>query len=121
MNVLPVPLNQLELSEAVLVSPTAHGPAKLPVPHPTRSFWVDSPGANPFANQGSSGPLTRDADICIIGSGITGVSTAYHLSKAICSSAKEGEQPPLRVVMLDARDFCQCIRNFCAVRTEWLA
>ena len=53
-------------------------PAALPSPNPTRSFWVNSSlDANSFAREGTSGLLTTDADMCIIGSGITGVSMAY--------------------------------------------
>ncbi|KAJ7066125.1 FAD dependent oxidoreductase [Mycena amicta] len=82
-------------------------PTPLPVANPTHSFWIDSPGANPLASEGSDGPLTETADVCIIGSGITGVSAAYHLSVAVA----RGEIPsvsdkPLRVVILEARDFC---------------
>ncbi|KAJ7198910.1 FAD dependent oxidoreductase [Mycena haematopus] len=85
-------------------------PSSLPVPNPTRSFWIDStPDANPLAAEGSTGSFTGDADVCIIGSGITGVSAAYHLSIA----AERGEIPhsdkPLRVVILEARDFCKSL------------
>ncbi|KAI6032375.1 hypothetical protein BKA83DRAFT_682572 [Pisolithus microcarpus] len=80
-------------------------PAKLPSANPTRSFWThSSPDANPLAREGSHGPLTTDADICIIGSGISGISVAYHIAEAV------GNQTildaPLRVVILEARDFC---------------
>ncbi|KAJ6480953.1 FAD dependent oxidoreductase [Mycena sanguinolenta] len=101
-----VPFMQLEPS--VKAFDTAKlKPASLPVPNPTRSFWINSaPDANPLAAEGSTGPFAEDADICIIGSGITGVSAAYHLSVA----AERGEIPrsdkPLRVVILEARDFC---------------
>ncbi|KIK70169.1 hypothetical protein GYMLUDRAFT_213310 [Collybiopsis luxurians FD-317 M1] len=71
----------------------------LPVPNPTKSFWIDSPNANPLAKEGSTGPLPQDADVCIIGSGITGVSVAYHL-------AMQTRDKPLKIVILEARDFC---------------
>ena len=59
-------------------------PAGLPSSNSTRSFWVDSsPDASPLAREGSTGLLTTDADVCIIGSGITGVGVAYHLSQAV--------------------------------------
>ena len=75
-------------------------PAALPSPNPTRSFWVNSSlDANSFAREGTSGLLTTDADVCIIGSGITGVSVAYHLSQTV-----ETSLGPLRVVILEARD-----------------
>lgn len=93
---LSVPLRQFELSQAVLASyhedftstssllnkrplPDPQ-PVSLPVSNPTKSFWIDSPGANPLANEGSEGSLTEEADVCVIGSGITGVSAAWHLA-----------------------------------------
>ncbi|OBZ73683.1 hypothetical protein A0H81_06486, partial [Grifola frondosa] len=104
MTVLPVPLNVLAEQQAILDKPLISVPAALPVPNPTRSFWIDSPNANPYAKEGSEGPLTADADICIIGSGITGVSAAYHLSNAL---HKNDAAKPSKIVILEARDFCQ--------------
>ncbi len=71
-------------------------PNDLPVPNPTKSFWINTPGANPLADEGSHGRLTQEADLCIIGSGMSGVSAAYYLSKS-----------NLSVVILEAREFCQ--------------
>ncbi|KZT36863.1 FAD dependent oxidoreductase [Sistotremastrum suecicum HHB10207 ss-3] len=82
-------------------------PASLPVPNPTKSFWLHSePTANPLAKEGSRGPITSEADICIIGSGITGVSTAFHLSEIIRSGDGAPGGGPLKVLVLEARDFC---------------
>jgi len=76
-----------------------------PVSNATRSFWLDgAPGVNPLARAGSAGPLTADADICVIGSGITGVSVAYHISKLFENNATS--KGALSVVVLEARDFC---------------
>lgn len=81
-------------------------PANLPSANPTRSFWThSSSNANPLAREGSYGPLTTDADICIIGSGITGISVAYHLAEAVGNQTIDLDVP-LRVVILEARDFC---------------
>ncbi|KAG6851625.1 hypothetical protein H0H87_000225, partial [Tephrocybe sp. NHM501043] len=52
--------------------------------------------------EGSEDDLTADADVCIIGAGITGVSSAYHLAKSLIE--KEGKG--LKVAILEARDFC---------------
>jgi glycine/D-amino acid oxidase-like deaminating enzyme len=82
---------------------SSHGPANLPVTNPTSSFWIDSPGANPLGKEGSEGPLTEDADVCIIGSGITGVSAAYHLAKLVNGHK---DAIGLKTVILEARDFC---------------
>ncbi|KAG6834925.1 hypothetical protein H0H93_006318 [Arthromyces matolae] len=72
----------------------------LPVPNSTHSFWINTPGANPLAKEGSEDDLDTEVDVCIIGTGITGVSAAYHLSKA-----QEGRESPLKVTILEARDF----------------
>ncbi|KAJ6463673.1 FAD dependent oxidoreductase [Mycena vitilis] len=106
MSLPALPLMQFAANEKAFNNQTPK-PASLPVPNPTRSFWIDSPGANPLGAEGSTGAFTEDADICIIGAGITGVSAAYHLSTAV----ERGEIPlkdgqPLRVVILEARDFC---------------
>ncbi|KAI5887510.1 FAD dependent oxidoreductase [Schizophyllum commune H4-8] len=100
MPVLSTILNPFEDSQAVFTSPHAETfqPAGLPHPNPSKSFWIDSsPDANPLAREGSEGALTLDADVCIIGSGMTGVSAAYTLSK---------QTPGLKVVILEARNFC---------------
>lgn len=83
-------------------------PAGLPVANPTESFWINSPGANPLASEGSTGALTSDAEVCIIGSGITGASAAYHLASAVERGAIRGAHgaDPVRAVVLEARDFC---------------
>lgn len=73
----------------------------LPSSNPTKSFWLHTPGANPLALEGSEGALTKDADICIIGSGITGVSAAWHLQQFL----KDHEQE-VKIVALEAREFC---------------
>lgn len=76
---ISVPLNQWATQQAVFNRPISHPPAGLPVPNPTRSFWIDSaPDSNPLATEGSEGPLTRDADICIIGAGSTGATSQLY-------------------------------------------
>ncbi|KAK7024869.1 FAD dependent oxidoreductase [Favolaschia claudopus] len=85
----------------------APNPADLPHANPTHSFWTHSPGANPLAGEGSTGPLTGQADVCIIGSGITGVSAAYHLANAVESGVfPSTESGKVSAVILEARDFC---------------
>ena len=95
----------LLVDQAIFSPPPESASESLPVSNATRSFWTDgAPGVNPLARAGSTGPLTADADICVIGSGITGVSVAYHLSKLFGSNATS--QDALSVVVLEARDFC---------------
>lgn len=62
-----------------------------PVENATPSFWQDPPLA--FANRQSE-HLPAESDVVIIGSGITGISTALHLSRI---------DPSLKIVMLEAR------------------
>ena len=102
---IPVPLDIFDNVRAALATAIPHKPASLPVQNSTHSFWLHpSESVNPLAKEGSTGPLTDDADICIIGSGITGISAAYHLSKS---------EEPLKVVILEARDFCEsCAHSF---------
>ncbi|KAK0463925.1 FAD dependent oxidoreductase-domain-containing protein [Desarmillaria tabescens] len=97
---LSVPLLQFEESQHVLALPKSNPRASLPATNPTRSFWIDTPDANPLGSEGSTGALTQDADVCIIGSGITGISAAYHLLN----------NSSLNVVVLEARDFCSFLR-----------
>jgi FAD dependent oxidoreductase len=96
-----------ESFQAVLPSPSDSTP--FPVHNATHSFWLaGAPGVNPLAREGSSGPLTTNADICIIGSGITGVSVAYHLAEMLKKDNETGSDP-LSVVILEARDFCELL------------
>ncbi|KAG6809057.1 hypothetical protein H0H92_001768 [Tricholoma furcatifolium] len=94
---LPAPASNSKLDD------TCSG---LPVANSTHSFWINTPGANPLAREGSEGALTGDADVCIVGAGITGVSAAYHLARAFANETREGGEGPVRAVVLEARDFC---------------
>ncbi|KAG6889550.1 hypothetical protein C0995_016677 [Termitomyces sp. Mi166 len=104
MSTLSVPILQEEAAQAIFdfPAPKFYSSCGLPVPNSTRSFWIDTPGANPLAKEGSEGELSVDADVCIIGSGITGVSAAYHLAKGLEARGSG----PIKAVILDARDFC---------------
>lgn len=111
MSALSVPLHVYATHQEVLRLPPSHfnaKPSSLPVPNGTESFWTRylDKDHKPSLDHGSKGPLTNDADICIIGSGITGVSAAYHLSK-IVEREREATKTPLNVVILEARDFCK--------------
>lgn len=68
-----------------------HRDPGLPVANATSAFWQEPPHA--FANQQSE-HLPAETDVVIIGSGITGISVALHLSRI---------DPSLKMVMLEAR------------------
>ena len=106
MSPLPVPLSVHAQHQTVLETLTTRPRATLPVENSTESFWLRSPNVSPSPTHGSEGPLTTDADICIIGSGITGVSAAYHLAQL---AANGGQQTPITVAILEAREFCGCM------------
>ncbi|KAM0428600.1 hypothetical protein ACHAPT_006961 [Fusarium lateritium] len=73
----------------------ASSPPSLPVPAPTRPYWLDDP---PFpALCDIKGELPSTADVVIIGSGITGAAVAKSLLEL------SGE---LRVVVCEARELC---------------
>ena len=102
----PLPLNVLADQVKFLVESTPRHHAGLPVPNGTQSFWLRNPDVTPLPDEGSTGALTPDADICIIGSGISGVSAAYHLARLLADRSQDAPETPLKVVILEAREFC---------------
>ncbi|KIO22713.1 hypothetical protein M407DRAFT_216046, partial [Tulasnella calospora MUT 4182] len=58
---------------------------------------------NPLASAGSDSPVPEQVDVCIIGSGLTGVSCAYHLAQLV----ESGAIGSMKLVILEARDFCE--------------
>ncbi|KIJ32488.1 hypothetical protein M422DRAFT_184445 [Sphaerobolus stellatus SS14] len=98
---IPVPLHQ-HITEERLFAAFSRDSVPLPYPNPTKAFWTHGePDANPLGKVGSVGNLTANADVVIIGSGITGVGAAYHLAKLAQQAGLK-----LDVVVLEARDFC---------------
>ena len=71
-------------------------PSRSPVPNPLPSFWTSEP--RPLDDHRSTPTLPPTADIVIIGSGFSGVATAYHL-------LKDNPNPP-SIVLLEARKIC---------------
>lgn len=116
---LPLDLSAWERDEARLLAVSSSAtPASLPHPEPTKAFWTHgTPDCNPLAKEGSEGPLTSDVDICIIGSGVTGVSCAYHLARLRASGG--AAEPSLSVAILDARDFCPSYPFFDGVNSRF--
>ena len=111
---ISVPLHSVERENVIFKSASESSSFKftqatLPESDPTKSFWLNypSPSVNELAKEGSEGDLTNDADICIIGSGITGVSAAYHLSRLIEKEPASSGAQKLKIVIIEARDFCK--------------
>lgn len=100
----------LSMINSAAVSPTErqraldriHSDPGIPSDTTTSSFWLQNP--HPDFDQASSKPLPTDADVVIIGSGITGASIARTLLQNRAKSASTSSHPA--VVMLEARDIC---------------
>lgn len=69
-----------------------------PGPNACLSFWLQGVRSSPLIGHRTTEELPTTADVVIIGSGITGASTAYFLLT--------GENPPKNVVALEAREMC---------------
>ncbi|KAI0134333.1 FAD dependent oxidoreductase-domain-containing protein [Xylariales sp. AK1849] len=72
--------------------------SKFPAPNPTASFWLTQP--HRLASYRSSDTTPDECDIAIIGTGLAGVATAYHLLTEC-----KGELRP-RIVLFEARQAC---------------
>ncbi|KAJ6788710.1 hypothetical protein PWT90_02432 [Aphanocladium album] len=69
-----------------------------PVPSPTASYWLSEP--HKLASFCSSATVPELVDIAIIGTGLAGVATAYHILK----NSDPKHRPS--VTLLEARDAC---------------
>ncbi|KAF4622057.1 hypothetical protein D9613_009138 [Agrocybe pediades] len=72
---------------------------------PHQVVLVRYPRCKPLAEEGSEGPFTNKADVCIIGSGMTGSCAAWHMSN-LFKEEPSIRRDPLSVVVLEARKFC---------------
>ncbi|KAK2605978.1 hypothetical protein QQS21_003604 [Conoideocrella luteorostrata] len=70
----------------------------LPVPKATSPYWLSEP--HPLASFRSSETVPQEVDIAIIGTGLSGVATAYHIFKRYGAGRKPS------VTLLEARDAC---------------
>lgn len=71
----------------------------------TKSFWLND--CDPLLSTKQSSTLPTDADIVIIGSGITGISVAHSiLEDSDAWSDGSDSLPKPRVLILEARDVC---------------
>lgn len=69
----------------------------LPVASPTTPYWRTQ--LHPIDDLRSSETLPAECDVAIVGSGMAGVTTAYH----ICEQTQD--KPP-SILMLEARQVC---------------
>lgn len=81
-----------------------HHNSTLPVPNPTQSYWRTPP--HPLDSLRSTPSLPTTCDILIIGAGLAGVSTLYHLLGEHTSSPAAAASPPPSILLLDARQAC---------------
>lgn len=75
-----------------------------PVDNPTVSYWMQNP---PFPEIGDiQGDLPEEADVVIIGSGITGAAAAKTVLELSSSTTSSSSAKALKVVVLEARQLC---------------
>lgn len=74
------------------------GQASLPSTNPTASFWHTQPSKLLLSHR-TTEHLPKEADVVIIGSGITGAFAAHYIDHHRASKG-------LNVVMLEAREAC---------------
>ena len=77
--------------------------ASLPTTDSTASFWHSEPSEFLLGHR-TTPDLPAEADIVIVGSGITGASVARFLVE----DDVRGGEGKRKVVMLDAREACWC-------------
>ena len=78
--------------------PSVNAMANLPSPQSTASFWHSEPSETLLGHR-TTAALPAEADVIVVGSGITGASVARYLSE-------DERAKHLRVVMLEAREAC---------------
>lgn len=62
------------------------------------SQWLQNVRGNPLLDHRTTGELPQEADVVIIGSGVSGATTALALMQS--------QTPPKSIVMLEARELC---------------
>ncbi|KAI5480114.1 hypothetical protein MNV49_001774 [Pseudohyphozyma bogoriensis] len=85
------------------MSPASSATDGFPHPKPMLSYWLANMRASPLLGYRSSEQLPKEAELVIVGSGMSGVATAYHILTAE-NSPYAGR--PGSIVMLEAREIC---------------
>ena len=96
--------------------PTAMADQILPVPDPVDSYWLSEP--HELSNLRSTPDLPPECDILIIGSGMAGITTAYHILEGHKDEQQQQQQqslnnnpstsppPSSSLLVLEARHLC---------------
>jgi ribulose 1,5-bisphosphate synthetase/thiazole synthase len=77
---------------------------QVPVPNRTQPFWLQERHA--LAKHVSSQEVPAEADIVIVGSGISGATCAHYLFKEL-EKRGQASQEKVTVVMLEADALCE--------------
>ena len=98
------PLNPSPFSSLLSHFPSSGSipPSSPPNPSPLHSFWTAN-YQSPLSNRGEHDPLPEEADVVVIGSGLTGVCAVDQLVEELIQK-KEGRK--VKIVVLEAREFC---------------
>ncbi|KAL2264717.1 hypothetical protein VTJ83DRAFT_7227 [Remersonia thermophila] len=98
----PSSTSEMGIHPGIVTSP----PSGLPSADPTSSYWLRDPNPALLGHRGTP-DLPAEADVVVVGSGLTGTFAARFLlegSSPTHAEEKEGRDPG--VVMLEAREVC---------------
>jgi hypothetical protein len=89
--------------------PSSHhfSPAIPPVSNSLPSYWTANFNSS-LTYAGSTAPLPREADVVVVGSGLTGTSAVHELVERLLANPvkdEEGNVETTRVIVLEAREF----------------
>lgn len=80
-------------------------PSGLPSTNPSSSFWHTEPSSLLLGHR-TTEDLPTEADIVVVGTGISGASVVHHSLEKLKTRAEEGERKKLNVLVLEAREVC---------------
>lgn len=98
-----VSITGCDFTSTIKMNPILEGSGVgFPHPRPNLSFWLQGTRNNPLIGHRTTQTIPSDADVVVIGAGMSGAATAYHLFKG--HDPVEGSLP--KVVMIEAREAC---------------
>ncbi|GAA6059675.1 hypothetical protein JCM10212_000062 [Sporobolomyces blumeae] len=80
-------------------------PSSPPVRAPLASYW-SAHFSSPLTREGSGGPVPTQADVVVIGSGLTATCFVDRLVDDLRADGGPHSNEPVKVVVLEAREFC---------------